>query len=55
MSRAGDCPADREEIRARHRVRDGEYKRWTVEGTATCRTLQFGRLRHLSYHQIKKY
>jgi len=43
MSRAGDCPADREEIWALHLACDGEYKTETlVEGTATCPPLQFG-------------
>jgi len=43
MSRAGDCPADREEIRALHLACDGEYKTETLaEGTATSPPLQFG-------------
>jgi len=38
MFRAGDYPADHEGIRARHYVRDGEYKRDTlVEGAGTWR------------------
>ena len=48
MPWALECPHNREEICGRRLARDCEYKRgMLVEGTATCRALQLGRLTKL--------